>query len=85
MTMETETASPIAGRNVRDYSDATITRASETSESNSINRGKGGGRGGRTGRVSHQGRGRRGGRFNRPAYTLSIEKFKEKWRILARF
>ena len=37
MTSETEMASPAAGSNGRDGSDATITRASETSESSSIN------------------------------------------------
>ena len=76
MTLETETASPAAGSNDRDGSDATIIRASETSESNSGNGGRGQGRSGHTGRGGQQGCGKRGWRFNRPAYTSSIRNFK---------
>ena len=76
MTQETETASPAAGSNGGDGSDATITLASETSKPNSRNWGQGRGRGGRTRRGGHQGCGWRGVRFNRPAYTSSIRKFK---------
>ena len=76
MTPEIETASPAAGSNCGDGSDATITRASETIESNSINGGRRRVKGGRTGRGGHQGRGGRCGCFNRPAYTSSIRNFK---------
>ena len=76
MTPETETASPAAGSNDGEGSDAKITLASETSKSNSSNWGQGRGREGRTGRCGHQGRGGRGGHFNHPAYTSSIRNFK---------
>ena len=76
MTMETEMSPPATESNGGDGSDATITCASETSKSNSSNGGQGCGQGVCTGRCSHQGRGGRGGRFNRPAYTSLIRNFK---------
>ena len=57
MNPETETASPAAGSNGMDSSDATITHVSETSKSSSINGRQGRGRGGLTIRGGNQGRG----------------------------
>ena len=79
MTLETEMASPAAGGNGRDASDATITRASDTSKSNLSNGEWVRSQGGCTKRGGHQGRGGRGGRFNRPAYTSLIRNFK--WEV----
>ena len=77
MTTEKETASTAARRNVRDDSAVTTTHASDTkSEPNARNRGKGSGQGGTTRRGGHQGRGGKGGHFNRPPYTSSIRNFK---------
>ena len=76
MTSETETASPAAGRNVGDVSDAKISLASETRESNSRNGVQGRVQGGHSSRGGHQRNVRRGGRFNCPAYTSSIRNFK---------
>ena len=76
MTPEIETASPAARSNGGYGSDVTITRASETSKSNSRNGGRGRGRGGCTIIGGPQVRGRRGGRFNLPGYTLLIRNFK---------
>ena len=52
MTQETETASPAAGRNVGDVSDAKISLASETRESNSSNGVQGRVQGGHSVRMS---------------------------------
>ena len=76
MTLEAETASPDAGSNCGEGSDATTTRASEMSESSSRNGGQGRGQGGCTRRGSHHGCGGRGRRFNRPSYTSLIRNFK---------
>ena len=53
MTLETEMASPAAGRNGGYTSDATSTRASEMRKSSASNGGLGCGRGGHTIRGSH--------------------------------
>ena len=76
MTLEAETASPDAGSNCGEGSDATTTRASEMSESSSRNGGQGRGQGGHTGRRGHQGRRRQGERFKLLSYTLLIRNFK---------
>ena len=57
MTLESEMASPAAGSNGGDGSDATLTRPHETRESNSSNGGRGCGQGGCIKRGGHQGRG----------------------------
>ena len=74
MTPEIETAQPAAGRNFRDNSDATTTKAPViTSKSNVINGGQGRGQGGCGGRGYNQGHNGRGRKFNRPLYTPSIQ------------
>ena len=73
MTLDTETALPAPGRNGRDGSDVTITRACKTSKSSSSNKGQRRVQGGRTRRGGFQ---RHVGRFNRPAYISSIRNFK---------
>ena len=67
MTPETETASPAAGINVWDRSDATITLFYDTTiESSARNRGRGFGQLSYTIRGRHQVHYRKCGRINRP-------------------
>ena len=76
MTPEPETASPAAGSNDEDNSDAKITHAYETSESSSRNGRRGCGQGYHTRRGNHQVCGGRVQCFNRSAYTSLIRDFK---------